>query len=69
MGQPGDDPLPRAALGDLVEPRQVLRAGEPGVVEREVDHEPPGAGACPEVVVGQPARVADVAEDQVHGPP
>ena len=36
------------------------------VVERVVDDEPPRRRAGAEVLVGQPAGVADVAEDQIH---
>ena len=59
----------QAALDQPVEPRQVLGRGVPGLVERVVDHEPPGARPGPEVVLGQPAGVPDVAEHDVHRAP
>ena len=57
------------ALGQPVDPRQVLGGRVPGLVERVVDHEPPGARPGPEVVLGQPAGVPDVAEHHVHAAP
>ena len=41
----------------------------PGLVERVVDDEPPGARPGPEVVLGEPAGVPDVAEHHVHAAP
>ena len=48
-------------------PAEVLGRGVTRLVEGIVDDQPPGPRPGPEVVLGQPAGVADVAEDEVHG--
>ena len=68
-GQPHDGPGLQPALGQPVDPRQVLGRRVPGLVERVVDHEPPASRPRPEVVLGEPAGVPDVAEHHVHRAP
>ena len=68
-GQPHDRPGLQPALGQPVDPLQVLRGRVPGLVERVVDHEPPASRPGPEVVLGQPAGLPDVAEHHVHAAP
>ena len=48
-----------------VEAVDVVGAGEPVLVERVVDHHPPGAGSVVEGLLRQRRRVADVAEHDV----